>query len=76
MVVWWRWETRKHKWVRWAQDGRSLLGRPTVGDWVSLHWDWACEILVDPTQLEHLQRRTENQLATTNRAIAPQSPPH
>ena len=61
--------------VRWAQDGRSLLGRPTVGDWVSLHWDWACEILLE-TQLEQLQRRTENQLATTNRAIAAHSPPH
>lgn len=31
--------------VRWAVDGRSLIGMPIAGDLVALHWDWVCEVL-------------------------------
>jgi hypothetical protein len=55
--------------VRWAQDGQSLLDRPDVGGWVSLHWDWACDRL-SAGQLEQLRTRTDQQLAITNRALA------
>jgi hypothetical protein len=55
--------------IRWAMTGRSLLGRPaTVGDWVSLHWDWACDRLT-PSQMEQLSRRTDHQLDITNHAL-------
>jgi hypothetical protein len=33
--------------VRWSKDGVSLIGRPTRGDVVSAHWDWACGVLAD-----------------------------
>ncbi|MEP6599919.1 MAG: DUF6390 family protein [Actinomycetota bacterium] len=55
--------------ARWAQAGRSPLGQPAVGDWVSLHWDWTCERL-SAAQLLQLRQRTEQQLDTTNRAIS------
>jgi len=39
-----------------------------VGDVVSLHWDWACEVLQGP-RLEALQRRTLHQLELANQTI-------
>jgi len=55
--------------VRWGEGGRSLLARPEVGDWVSLHWDWACDRL-DDEQLRQLRQRTGRQLDITNRALS------
>jgi hypothetical protein len=54
--------------VRWALDGRSPLARPDIGDWISLHWDWACDRLA-PAQLDELRSRTQDQLVITNRAL-------
>jgi hypothetical protein len=31
--------------LRWSLGGRSLMSAPAVGDTVSLHWDWVCEVL-------------------------------
>lgn len=31
--------------ARWSVDGRSLIGRPEVGELVALHWDWVCDVL-------------------------------
>ncbi len=31
--------------VRWAVDGRSLMGAPALDELVALHWDWVCEVL-------------------------------
>lgn len=59
--------------IRWAQDGRSLLQRPVVGTWVAAHWDWACDELSDD-RLDQLVRRTDNQLAATNHALAAAQP--
>lgn len=50
---------------RWM-DGAGFLDAVTPGDVVSLHWDWACERL-GPERLRALVRRTERQLALTNR---------
>ncbi|MEO5853907.1 MAG: DUF6390 family protein [Nocardioides sp.] len=41
--------------ARWSVDGQSLLSPPAVGDTVSLHWDWVCEVLT-PDQVDRIQR--------------------
>ncbi|MEO5851110.1 MAG: DUF6390 family protein [Nocardioides sp.] len=47
--------------ARWSLDGSTLIEPPQVGDLVSLHWDWVCEVIT-PEQaamierLEHEQR--------------------
>jgi Family of unknown function (DUF6390) len=49
---------------------RSMLAPPlSVGDWVSLHWDWVCDLLSDE-QLSFLEFFTIQQLAETNRVLA------
>ena len=52
---------------RWL-DGSGFVADVEVGDVVSLHWDWACEVL-DPARLEALQRRTAHQLELANQTI-------
>jgi hypothetical protein len=52
---------------RWL-DGAGFVSDVEVGDVVSLHWDWACEVL-SPTRLEALQRRTLHQLELANQTI-------
>ena len=41
--------------ARWSVDGLSLLAAPAVGDTVSLHWDWVCDLLT-PDQTARLDR--------------------
>lgn len=31
--------------ARWSIDGQAQIAVPAVGDVVSLHWDWVCEVL-------------------------------
>ena len=52
---------------RWL-DGTGFVADVEAGDVVSLHWDWACEVL-DPERLEALQRRTLHQLKLANQTI-------
>jgi len=52
---------------RWL-DGTGFVSDVEVGDVVSLHWDWACEVL-SPERLEALQRRTVHQLDLANQTI-------
>ena len=52
---------------RWL-DGTGFVSDVEVGDVVTLHWDWACEVL-DPARLEALQRRTVHQLELANQTI-------
>ena len=52
---------------RWL-DGTGFVADVAVGDVVSLHWDWACEVLSAP-RLEALQRRTLYQLELANQTI-------
>ena len=39
------------------------------GDWVSLHWEWVCDVLTR-AQLASLRRLTAHQLSITNRSSA------
>jgi hypothetical protein len=52
---------------RWL-DGSGFVSDVEVGDVVSLHWDWACEVL-SQGRLEALQRRTAHQLELANQTI-------
>lgn len=52
---------------RWL-DGSGFVRQVSVGDQVSLHWDWACEVL-RPLQLEALASRTLHQLRLANMTI-------
>jgi len=46
--------------------GLGYLRDLAVGDWVSLHWDWVCDVLTRG-QLNALRHYTLRQLAITNR---------
>lgn len=52
---------------RWL-DGTGFVSDVEAGDVVSLHWDWACEVL-SPARLDALQRRTMAQLELANQTI-------
>ena len=60
-------EPKVQKVKRWL-DGSGFVADVEVGDVVSLHWDWACEVL-DGARLEALQRRTLHQLELANQTI-------
>lgn len=52
---------------------RSLAGQGftddvAVGDWVSVHWGWACEVL-DGARLAHLRRWSAHHLVLANQTI-------
>jgi hypothetical protein len=52
---------------RWL-DGTGFVSDVEVGDVVSLHWDWACEVL-NPARLGALQRRTAHSLELANQTL-------
>jgi hypothetical protein len=49
-------------------DGRGFVDGVTVGDTVSIHWNWACDVL-GPTALSRLGRATQRSLALANLTI-------
>jgi hypothetical protein len=50
------------------QDGRGFLSDARSGDVVSLHWDWACDLL-DARRLAQLQHWTKREMAIANLTI-------
>jgi hypothetical protein len=55
--------------VRWSSGGRTLAPALEEGDWVSLHWDWVCDVLSED-QLSFLEFFTAQQVDETNRMLA------
>jgi hypothetical protein len=51
--------------VRWRTDGLAMVAAPAAGDWVSLHWDVACDRLTGPAAAR-LQRVTQRALRAVN----------
>lgn len=49
-------------------DGRGFADACLAGDWVSLHWGWACEVL-SPRQKTNLERYTRYHLSIANQTI-------
>ena len=48
--------------------GRALVTDPSPGDWVAVHWGWACDRLTK-TQLEALNAVTAWSLRLANETI-------
>ncbi len=49
-------------------DGTGFVTNCQVGDWVSFHWDWACEVL-SPTQVQNLEKYTSYHLKLANQTL-------
>jgi len=49
-------------------NGTGFVTNCQVSDWVSLHWDWACEIL-SPRQVQNLERYTRYHLGLANQTL-------
>lgn len=49
-------------------DARGFADAAAVGDWVSLHWGWVCEVIT-PRQQANLARFTAHQLRIANQTI-------
>lgn len=54
--------------IRGWVDGTGFVEDATVGDVVSIHWDWACERL-ERRRLAALQRATASELRIANQTI-------
>lgn len=50
--------------LRQAAD-KSFTHKAQVGDWISVHWSWACDILT-PAQVQALERYTRHHLQLAN----------
>jgi Family of unknown function (DUF6390) len=49
-------------------DGRGFADAAQVGDWVSLHWGWVCEVLTH-RQRANLERYTHHHLTLANQTL-------
>jgi hypothetical protein len=49
-------------------DGRGFVDGAAVGDVVSIHWGWACEVL-EPARARRLEHYTRHHLTIANRTI-------
>lgn len=49
-------------------EGRGFADAAAPGDWVSLHWNWVCEVLT-PRQRASLERYTHNHIRLANQTI-------
>lgn len=47
---------------------RGFADRAAVGDWLSIHWGWACDVL-DAGQVRALERYTRHHLALANQTL-------
>ena len=49
-------------------SGQGFVDAVAEGDWVSIHWGWACEVL-DDRRLANLQRWSAHHLALSNQTL-------
>jgi hypothetical protein len=49
-------------------DGRGFTDAAAVGEWVSLHWGWVCEV-ISPFQKRNLVRFTDDHIRLANQTI-------
>jgi hypothetical protein len=49
-------------------NGTGFLTNPRVGDAISFHWDWACDILTE-RQVQNLERYTRHHLELANQTL-------
>ncbi len=58
----------RHERVLREVGGHGFTNDVRVGDWVSVHWGWVCEVLT-ARQQSNLERYTRQHLALANRTI-------
>ncbi len=46
-------------------DDKGFTREASIGDWVSVHWNWACDVL-PPDQVRRLERYTRHHLRLAN----------
>lgn len=56
------------KTIEYRYQKKALITPPQIGDWVSFHWNWACDILTE-RQLKNLQKWTLWHLNIANKTI-------
>ena len=49
-------------------EGRGFADEAAPQDWVSLHWDWVCEVLTT-RQRDNLERYTRDHLRLANQTL-------
>jgi len=49
-------------------DRSGFVSTAQVGDWVSIHWNWACQVL-SPRQVANLERWTRYHLDIVNETL-------
>lgn len=49
-------------------DGNGFAGGARTGEWVSIHWGWACQVL-SPRQVANLERWTRYHLDIVNQTL-------
>lgn len=49
-------------------SGQGFADGATVGDWVSIHWGWTCEVL-DAAQVAQLERQSAHHLALASATL-------
>lgn len=49
-------------------DGKGFADRAQVGDWISFHWDWACDLLSE-AECAHLERWTLHHIRLANETL-------
>ena len=49
-------------------DGRGFADTVQPGDWISIHWGWACQVL-SRQQVANLERWTQHHLAIANQTL-------
>lgn len=60
-------EARRERVLRQV-EGHGFADAAEVGDWVSLHWGWVCEVLAE-TERRSLERWTKHHLTIANQTI-------
>lgn len=49
-------------------DGAGFIANPRLGDFISFHWDWACDRL-PPRQVQNLEKHTRYHLELANQTL-------
>jgi hypothetical protein len=49
-------------------DGKGFADRAQPGDWISFHWDWACDVLTEGQRVQ-LERWTRHHIRLANETL-------
>jgi len=58
----------EHRVINWEFDGKGFVSTALIGDWISIHWGWACQVL-SPRQVANLERWTRYHLDIVNETL-------